>query len=247
MPESRVLKPISAMAFFALCFMMPTFVFAATWPEFRGPGSRGVRDDSSVPTNWSATENIAWKTPLPGRGWSSPVISNGMVFLTSVVSGGEVEAPKKGLYFGGERPEPSESDHQWFVYGLDLATGEIRWKREVHAGKPLAPVHVKNSYASETPVTDGERVYVYFGALGVFCFDVDGTPRWEKRMEPRKMRYGWGTAASPTLYKDRLYIVNDNEETSYLLSLDATNGDEVWRVERDEASNWATPFQPVKR
>ena len=105
-----------------------------------------------------------------------------------------------------------------------------------------APTHVKNSYASETPVTDGERVYAYFGNVGVFCFDFEGRPVWSKPLEPHAMRDGWGTAASPVLHGDRLYLVNDNEEQSYLLALDKRTGKEVWRVDRDEKSNWSTPY-----
>ena len=103
--------------------------------------------------------------------------------------------------------------------------------------------HIKNSYASETPVTDGQRLYVYFGNLGVYCYDLDGKPLWSKAIEPQKMRFGWGTAASPVVYQDRVYIVNDNDEEAYLLALNARTGEEVFRVKRDEEkSNWSTPY-----
>ena len=101
---------------------------------------------------------------------------------------------------------------------------------------------MKSSYASETPVTDGERVYCSFGNVGVFCFDLDGNEVWKLPVEPHKTRLGWGTAASPVLHRDRLYLVNDNDEDSYLLALDAKTGRQIWRVPRDEKSNWATPF-----
>jgi outer membrane protein assembly factor BamB len=107
---------------------------------------------------------------------------------------------------------------------------------------PATSIHLKNSYASETPVTDGQRVYAYFGNLGVYCYDLDGKPMWSKELEPHKTRFGWGTASSPVVYQDRVYIVNDNDEDSYLLALDARNGEELFRVEREEKSNWSTPF-----
>ena len=107
---------------------------------------------------------------------------------------------------------------------------------------PPGPRHVKNSYASETPVTDGERVYAYFGNVGVFCLDMEGRPVWSKSLPPHATRLGWGTAASPVLHRDRLYLVNDNDEQSYLLALDKRTGKEVWRVDRDEKSNWSTPY-----
>jgi outer membrane protein assembly factor BamB len=212
------------------------------WPQFRGPGARGVSDNDALPVYWSATENVAWKTDLPGRGWSSPVVWGDRVFLTSVINQGESEEPKKGLYFGGDRPTPPDSMHQWIVFCLDLNSGRVLWQKQVHEGKPTSSIHLKNSFASETPITDGEHVYVYFGNIGVFCFDFDGEQIWEKRLKPHKTRNGWGTAASPALHEDRLYLVNDNDEDSYLLALDKKTGEEVWRVRRDEKSNWATPY-----
>lgn len=215
---------------------------SANWPQFRGPEARGVAEGDALPDQWSATDNVAWKTDIPGRGWSSPIVWGNRVFLTTVVNLGESEAPKKGLYFGGNRMTAPESLHQWKVYCLDLETGRVLWERQVREGKPPGPIHLKNSYASETPVTDGERVYVYFGNLGVWCFDFDGNVVWTKELEPHKMRFAWGTAASPILHENRLYLVNDNEEDSYLLALDKKTGAEVWRIPRPEKSNWSTPY-----
>jgi outer membrane protein assembly factor BamB len=214
----------------------------AQWPQFRGPDARGVAAGGNLPDRWSATENVAWKTDVPGRGWSSPVVWGNRIFLTTVVNKGMSEEPKKGLYFGGERKQPPEDVHQWMVLCLALDTGKVLWERVVHEGKPASPIHVKSSFASETPVTDGERVYCVFGNLGVYCFDVEGNPLWQIPLEPRAMRAGWGTAASPVLHRDHLYLVNDNEEDSYIVALDAQTGAEAWRTPRDERSNWATPY-----
>jgi len=214
----------------------------ANWPQFRGPGSRGVAECVNLPDRWSATENVAWKTDIPGRGWSSPIVWGDRIFLTTVINAGTSEEPKKGLYFGGDRKQLPEDVHQWKVLCLELGTGNILWERLVHEGKPNSSIHLKSSYASETPVTDGERLYCSFGNLGVYCFDMEGKKLWEFSISPRAMRNGWGTAASPVLHGNRLYLVNDNEEESYLLALDAKTGTEVWRTPRDEKSNWATPF-----
>jgi len=212
------------------------------WPQFRGADSRGVSENLELPTHWSATKNVEWKTDLPGRGWSSPIVWGDRVFLTSVINEGKSEEPKKGLYFGGDRPNPPGSVHRWVVFCLDLKSGEVRWKKEVHKGKPSTSIHLKNSFGSETPITDGERVYAYFGNIGVFCFDLDGKPLWDKRLKPHKTRNGWGTASSPVIHKDRIYLVNDNDEDSFLLALDKKSGKEIWRTPRREKSNWATPF-----
>ncbi|MBI1842338.1 MAG: PQQ-binding-like beta-propeller repeat protein [Verrucomicrobia bacterium] len=212
------------------------------WPQFRGPNAAGIGVSADLPDAWSSTQNVAWKTDLPGRSWSSPIVWGNRVFLTAVVNSGESEPPKKGLYFGGDRPEPPKSEHQWKVLCLDLKSGRIQWEKTVHRGAPQTSIHLKSSYGAETPVTDGERVYALFGSVGVFAFSLDGKEAWSRPLEPRKTRYGWGGAASPVLSDGRLFLVNDNEEQSELLALDARTGRQLWRVDRDEKSNWATPF-----
>lgn len=215
----------------------------ANWPQFRGPHALGVSENPDLPDKWTTTDNVLWRADGAGRGWSSPVVWGERVFLTTVINDGESEDPKKGLYFGGNRTKPPASEHHWKVVCLELQSGEVLWQQTVHKAVPTKGLHIKNSYASETPITDGEHLYAYFGNVGVFCFTlVEGKELWSKDFPPVKTRYGWGTAASPVLHKDRLYLVNDNEEGSYLLALDKKSGEEVWRVDRDEKSNWATPY-----
>ena len=212
------------------------------WPQFRGPGALGTADGANLPDRWSTTDNVLWKQAIPGRGWSSPIVWGDKIFVTTCVNTGESEKPTKGLYFGGNRPKPPETPHQWKVYCLNTASGSVVWEKTVHEGVPAQSLHVKNSYASETPVTDGERVYAYFGNLGVWCFDLEGREVWSKRFEPHATRFGWGTAASPVLYEGKLYIVDDNDEKSFIVAFDAKTGEEAWRTDRDEKSNWATPY-----
>lgn len=214
----------------------------AHWPQFRGPQAAGVSANPHLPDRWSATENVEWKTELPGRSWSAPIVWGGQVFVTAVASAGPTEEPKKGLYLGGNRSEAPRSEHDWKVLGVDLRTGNVRWERSVHRGAPPTPTHVKNTYGAETPVTDGQRIYALFGNVGVFALTLDGREAWSKPLPPRAMRDDWGTAASPVLYRGRLFIIRDNEEQSELLALEAATGKELWRVERPEKSNWATPF-----
>ncbi len=211
------------------------------WPQFRGPQSMGVADDPSLPDTWSQTENVAWKTEIPGNGWSSPVVWGEKIFVTSVVAEGETEKPKKGLYFGGERKAP-DTPHHWMIYCVDWKSGKIRWEREGYKSVPQMSRHLKNTFASETPVTDGERVYAYFGNVGLYCYDMEGKQLWKKELGPFKTRYGWGTAASPVLYKDRIYIVNDNETQAFIVALNKKTGEQIWRVDREEGSNWSTPY-----
>ena len=223
-------------------FLPTSDVFAeANWPQFRG-SSAGIAEDKALPDTWSTTENVVWTVEIPGRGWSSPVVWGDKIFVTSVIKEGDFETPRKGLYLGGDREKPSDKAHRWMVYCIDWNDGKIVWERLVHKAVPQQPVHLKSSYASETPVTDGQRLYVYFGSLGPFCYDLDGNKLWSQKWPSFKIRNNWGTAASPVLHKDRLYIVNDNEEQSFLVALDKKTGKQIWRTERDEKGNWATPY-----
>jgi outer membrane protein assembly factor BamB len=214
----------------------------SNWPQFRGSQSLGISDAPGLPDSWSTTQNVVWKTDIPGRGWSSPIVWGDRIFLTSVINEGQSKPPKKGLYFGGDQHTPPKTVHRWMVYCIDWKTGKILWEKMAHKGVPESTIHIKNSYASETPVTDGQRVYAYFGNLGLFCYDMDGKELWSRKWGTFKTRLGWGTAASPVLYKDRVYIVNDNEQKSFIAAIDKRSGEEVWHVARDEKSNWAPPY-----
>ena len=228
------------------------------WPSFRGADSLPIADDDPrLPTTWSATENVVWKAPIEGLGWSSPVVWNDLIVLTTVINEGTEAEPRMGLYFPFGSPEPSPAFrdpepgellersgdvHRWQVLAVDFETGDVEWTTEVHAGVPDFDRHLKNTYASSTPVTDGERVYAYFGNVGIFALDLDGQLIWETRFDARHTRFGWGPAASPVLHDGTLFIVNDNDEDSFVVALDAETGTERWRVTRDEGTNWSTPF-----
>ena len=211
------------------------------WTQFRGSGNLGVAEEAGLPESWSTTEHVAWVTDSPGLGWSSPIVWEDTLFLTSVITTGTVEAPRGGLYIWGERTPPSD-EHRWVVYGIDVATGPITWETEVHRGVPETSHHLKNTFASETPVSDGEQVYAYFGNVCIFSLSLDGDLLWSRRIEPYDTRLGWGTASSSVLPGDRLYIVNDNDNQSYLMALSKETGGQIWRMNRDEGSNWSTPY-----
>jgi outer membrane protein assembly factor BamB len=223
------------------------------WPQFRGNQAGVAADDPRLPETWSTTENVVWRLDVPGRSWSSPVVWGNHVFVLTAI---DSEQPNPalnpvGTYLarslggpmtGADISKPTV-EHRWVLYDVDFETGKVRWERAIHAAVPQQSTHQKNSYASETPVTDGERVYVYVGSAGLFAFGLDGRPVWSKPMPAPRMRMGWGTAASPVLHDGRLYIVNDNDERSFVAAFDARTGNELWRTERDgERSNWSTPF-----
>ncbi len=213
------------------------------WPRFRGADASGVvADDPRLPDTWDQKNNVQWKVTIPGWGWGSPIVWGNRVFVSAVHSDDEYEKPKGGLYLGGGRGEPPDSVHHWMVYCLSLKTGEVLWKHEAHKGKPQIPRHPKNTYAAETPVTDGKRLYVLFGDVGLYAYDFEGRQLWAHPIEPKKTKLGYGAAASPVVQGDQVIMVYDNEEESYIAAVDSASGQTRWQALRDEKSIWATPL-----
>lgn len=216
------------------------------WTRFRGPDATGVaQDDPRLPNEWDQQANVRWATKLPGLGWGSPIVWGDKVFVSAVHhddDDGNYEQPKGGLYLGGGRAEPPDYVHHWMVYCLNLKTGEIIWKREAYAGKPAVGRHPKSCYAAETPTTDGQRLYVLFGDLGLYCYDFDGNQLWKQLIEPKQTMQDYGAAASPVVQGDQVIMTYDNQEESYIAAFDAKTGEQRWRQARDEKTTWGTPF-----
>lgn len=239
------MRQISLLASASVLIVAGHAVAETTVPQFLAGREPVEGAAKSPPERWSATENVIWSTEIPGLGWSSPIVWGDCVLLTSCINTGEGREPRKGLYLedlDANKYPPLKGKHIWKVYCLDLNSGEVLWERTAHEGIPPKPHHIKNTLASETPATDGERVYAHFGNIGLFCYDLDGEPLWTYRLEPRDTRYGWGTSQSPVVHKDRVYLCNDNEQESFLVALDKRTGEEIWRVDRDEKTNYSTPF-----
>lgn len=214
-------------------------------PRFLSAREPAKGQEAIPPERWSASENIRWKTDLPGLGWACPIVAGKRIYLTTCVSAGKVREPQKGLYLNdlnANKYPPDKSRHEWRVYCLDLESGKVLWERTAHAGVPAKPHHIKNTLASETPATDGKRVYALFGNLGLYTYDLDGKLLWKIDIPARETQMAWGTSISPIVHKDRIYLVNDNDEESYLACLDAATGKQLWRVAREEKTNYATPF-----
>ena len=216
-----------------LLLLVATDGAAQQWPKFRGVNAGNIADDPALPDTWSETENVAWKIDIPGLSWSSPVIWDDHIFVTTAISAADDEVqPIRGLYDPGEHngAVPASGEHRWMVYDIDFETGAVRWARELHREVPTITRHLKNSYASETPVTDGERLYVYFGAIGmVAALDFDGEVLWTKDTGTFNTMQAMATASSPALHADRLYVLNDNTTRSFLTALDTATGEEIWR------------------
>ena len=232
----------------------PAAEATTAWAQFRGPGGNGISPSATHPVEWAEDKNVAWKVAVEGVAWSQPIIWGDQILLTTAVTDKQPK-PRKGEFGPGFRlftregisrslygGDPPNRTYQWKLICLDLSSGQRRWERLVRKAKPTIPTHRSNSYASETLVTDGEHVYVHIAMAGIYCFDMDGRESWNVPLDAYPMQYGWGTGSSPLLDGESLYLLCDNEEQSYLVALDKTNGRQRWRVEREELSNWATPY-----
>jgi len=268
------MAPVSAILSTLLLFIT-TLVPAApappdrVWPQFRGPAGRAVSSIDTLPTKWSTTINVAWRADVPGRGWSSPIVWGDQVIVTSAVSPGAFKQPSPGIYGNDYVAElqasgatdaeimaklrardiesPDESgDLQFMVYSFEVTTGKLRWERLAFKGKPGGGRHRKNTYASETPSTDGERIYALFGNVGLFCYSMDGTLLWTHKIDPQPRYLDFGTAASPVVHEGRVYILDDNQESSYIAAVDAKTGAVLWKTPRKlegrMGSGWSTPY-----
>jgi outer membrane protein assembly factor BamB len=225
---------------------------AQHWPQFRGLEMSGVVSGANIPSAWSMEQNLAWKVKLPGVGWSQPVVWGDKVFVTTAATDNQPQ-PKPGDWgpggalgglgvFIGLGGKPPNVPYRWQVICLDAKTGEVLWSQVAREGKPANRIHANNSYASETPATDGERLIVSFGPAGLYCYDLTGKLLWSKDLGTYPIMFDWGTGSSPVIFGDAVYVQCDNDKASFLVALNKQTGDELWRVERDEKSNWSTPY-----
>lgn len=276
--------------FFSIVFLL---FFAScnktgNWTQFRGSQNNMVATGANIPETWNNDTNVVWKYNIKGEGWSSPVIWENKIFISSVfpenVQERPEEPPRGPQPQEGDRPQPGQNPPQggqqgprpmgqpgqnppqgnppaqgqpdpqaedtlykqdvyrWEVTCIDLNTGKELWKQVPFKGNPRINKNTDSNYATETPVTDGERVYAYFGMLGLYCYDMDGKMLWQKDLGAYTTQKGWGTGSSPVLYNGILYIQVDNEEQSFLVALDAATGNEKWKAVRDEKTNYGTPM-----
>jgi len=226
----------------ALLIASLSLAYAENWPGWRGPGGLGISEEAGVPVTWDMSRNVKWKVPVPGLGHSSPIVWGDKIFVTTAVSAD----PKEEYWEKGfpriER-KPDAAELSWKVLCFDRESGKLLWEQTAVQKKPLHARHTKNSYASQTPVTDGSFIYAFFGDQGLFCYDFQGKLIWSRDLGTFTMRNGWGLGSSPVLYKN-LVIQTCDQETgeSFLVAMDKTTGTTVWKTDRDEASSWSTPY-----
>jgi len=222
---------------------------AANWPQWRGPDGSGISTEKNLPADWSPTRNIKWKTPIAGRGHSSPIVWGNHIFVTTAVEGDVVAGAKavKHMNDGKEflHPDSIGADHKhtFKVIAVDRNSGKILWEAVAWEGTPYDNRHRKSSFASSTPTTDGKLVYAFFGTEGLYAYDFNGKLAWKADLG-KLGTVGMGTGTSPILFENLVIVQCDEEngESSFIVALDKKTGKEVWRTPRKVQVSWATPL-----
>ena len=267
--------------------------FEKYWPTWRGPNATGVAPEADPPIEWNEDKNVRWKILIPGKGYSTPIVWGGQVFVTTAIEtdksvdpklieaaqqrqrnrfrrpgqrggfrprGDAGNSPPRGDGDGppgrrGEGVRGSEGQRGSFMRGvqptkiyhfdilaINCRDGRIVWQRTAHEAFPHEGTHNEGSWASNSLVTDGESVYAYFGSRGLYCYDMQGNPKWEKDFGDMTIKLGFGEGSSPVLYGEEIIVNWDHEGQSFIIALDKKTGEERWKVDRDEPTSWSTPI-----
>ena len=219
--------------------------FEKNWHHWRGPYATGVAADANPPTSWSETENIRWKVAIPGVGHATPIIWGDKIFVQTAI---EVQKEKSeetendnpfSDFFGGKNDGPA---YTFDLLAINRSNGSILWQKTLREVAPHEGKHQDGTYASNSPVTDGEFVYAYFGSRGLYCVDMMGNVKWEKDVGTMYKTHTFGEGSSPVLYDNTLVIVQDHEGDSFITALDKRTGDVLWKTDRDEGTTWFSPI-----
>jgi outer membrane protein assembly factor BamB len=219
----------------------PGFAMAQQWPQFRGPNGNGVLDTLEHPVEWSNDRNLAWSVELPGGGLASPIIQGDLIFLTSAIGA----APPVSFADGVRdmRPKKPEVAVKFQVLCYNLDDGSQKWTQTLVETQPEHPIHGSNSYATETPASDGERLFVYFAAVGtIAALDFEGNELWRKDIGAFPTGNGFGTGSSLAVGEGKVFIQCDNDRQSFVVAFDAATGNEIWRKDREGKTSWSTPL-----
>ncbi len=232
----------------SLSALPPAPAATGAWPSFRGVNAVGIADGQNLPDTWDARAgtNVLWRSPIPGLAHSSPVVWGDRIFVTTAISERGNATFKPGLYGDGDASD-DRSPHRWVILALDRRTGRTLWERTAADAVPLNKRHIKSTYASASPATDGRVVVAWFGSQGVHAYDVDGTFRWKVDFGRVDMgaydipTYEWGPASSPIIWNDLVIVQCDTQADSFLIALDLATGKTVWKTDREELPSWGTP------
>ena len=235
------------------------------WPQWRGPHADGVAPAGNPPVTWSETSNVKWKVKVPGRGSASPVVWGNQVFIqTAIATGRKVAVPTAeppppppadgparggppGSGGGGLSTPPPTELYQFVLLSIDRETGKTQWQKVLAEVVPHEGHHpTDGTFASASPVTDGQSVYAFFGSRGLYCCDLQGNVKWKKDFGQMKIKMGFGEGSSPVLFGDTLVVNWDHEGEDFIVALNKVTGQELWRQPRTEDTSWATPIVVVQ-
>ena len=228
---------------------------AQNWPSFRGPNASGVADGTNPPITWEVdkTQNVIWKTSIPGLSHASPIIWGNQIYLITAVSSDSKTgfvAKDRGIGLAND-----DAKHTWMIYALDKRNGKVLWSNTAYEGVPRAKRHVKATQANSTPVTDGRYVVALFGSEGLACYDTNGKLQWKQDLGVLNpglwddKTSSWGHSSSPIIYRDLVIVQADGHAQSFIAAYSLKDGKQAWRVERNEITSWSTPtiFQSKNR
>ena len=221
--------------------------FDENWHHWRGPHATGAAMNASPPTQWSESKNIRWKVPIPGIGHATPIIWEDMIFIQTAIAGEMQESDNTTNESQSDRRRGRRRNRTFPIYKFELLVlnrndGSIRWQKTLNQSKPHEGIHNDASFASNSPVTDGEHIYAYFGSRGLYCLDFDGNIKWEKEIGIMRKRNTFGEGSCPIIHGDTIVILQDHEGQSFITALDKHTGDELWRMDRDEVTTWTSPI-----
>ena len=216
---------------------------AQSWPQWRGPLGTGASPQAAPPLRWSETRNLRWKIAPPGSGHSTPIVSGNRVYLTAAVSHGEpIAEARHDRAPGAHHGVPVTHRHRFVALAINRDDGSIAWQRTLLTELPHEGGHETGSFASGSPVTDGELLFAFFSSRGLFALDREGAVRWQADLGDMQTKHAHGEGSSPALHGDTLVVNWDHEGDSFVVAFDKRSGEQRWRVARDEGTSWATPI-----
>lgn len=247
-------NPTSSLTLYLFCFSLFVLLsvkiqaqdmsaFIANWPEWRGLYNTGAAPAGNPPVEFSETKNVKWKTEIPGKGHATPIIwGNQIIVQTAVATDKKPE--KTGAAAPANPMSPTQTDfiHQFKVISVDKTSGKINWQTTVAEELPLERTHELGSWASNSPVTDGENIYAFFGSRGLFCLDMKGNVKWKRNFGQMEIVASFGEGSSPAVYKDKIFVQWDHQGKSFMYALNKKTGEDAWKVEREEITSWSTPL-----
>lgn len=222
--------------------------YQLNWPQWRGPLATGVAPHGTPPVTWSEDNNIRWKVEIPGKGHATPIIWEDLVFILAAVETDKAGDSKETAEAVNRMPDwmKKRGVHptnivEFKVIALDRKDGSVRWQKIARAEHPHEGTHIDGTWASNSPVTDGEHLFAHFGSRGLYCYDMAGNLKWQIDLGDMITRNGFGEGSSPALYGDVLVVNWDHEGDSFIVALDKRTGEQLWKKDRDEVTSWSTP------